>query len=140
MIILDGKEERQGDYILTANHLGEYAFCFENDMSTITEKLVDFDIMVCGWPYLISVEDGQLTLVDRWRVNQERRHQGSPHSCRNIPAPWRRASSSSTVCSAVSSARRNSKLLTNSPSSLMPTTLQLSHPREPRLFDRQVYA
>jgi hypothetical protein len=78
VIILDGKEERQGDYILTANHLGEYAFCFENDMSTITEKLVDFDIMVCGWPYLISVEDGQLTLVDRWRVNQERRHQGSP--------------------------------------------------------------
>jgi hypothetical protein len=47
VVILDGKQERQGDYILTANHVGEYAFCFENDMSTITEKLVDFDIMVC---------------------------------------------------------------------------------------------
>jgi protein ERP2 len=46
VVILDGKQERQGDYILTANHVGEYAFCFENDMSTITEKLVDFDIMV----------------------------------------------------------------------------------------------
>ena len=46
IVILDGKQERQGDYILTANHVGEYAFCFENDMSTITEKLVDFDIMV----------------------------------------------------------------------------------------------
>ncbi|KAG8757551.1 hypothetical protein FRC14_001958 [Serendipita sp. 396] len=50
VIILDGKHERQGDYILTANHVGEYAFCFENDMSTITEKLVDFDIMVESEP------------------------------------------------------------------------------------------
>ncbi|KAG8814162.1 hypothetical protein FRC17_001270 [Serendipita sp. 399] len=50
IIILDGKQERQGDYILTANHVGEYAFCFENDMSTITEKLVDFDIMVESEP------------------------------------------------------------------------------------------
>ena len=46
IVILDGKRERQGDYILTANHLGEYSFCFVNDMSTLTEKLVDFDIMV----------------------------------------------------------------------------------------------
>ena len=46
VVILDGKRERQGDYILTANHVGEYSFCFINDMSTLTEKLVDFDIMV----------------------------------------------------------------------------------------------
>ncbi|PVG02459.1 hypothetical protein CPB86DRAFT_751108 [Serendipita vermifera] len=50
VIILDGERERQGDYILTANHVGEYAFCFENDMSTLTEKLVDFDIMVESEP------------------------------------------------------------------------------------------
>ncbi|KAJ7645816.1 emp24/gp25L/p24 family/GOLD-domain-containing protein [Mycena rosella] len=49
-IILDGSRERQGDYVLTANHVGEYAFCFENDMSTLTEKLVDFDIMVESEP------------------------------------------------------------------------------------------
>ena len=30
--------------------MGEYAFCFENDMSTLTEKLVDFDIMVESEP------------------------------------------------------------------------------------------
>ncbi|KAF7313234.1 Endosomal cargo receptor [Mycena kentingensis (nom. inval.)] len=49
-IMLDGQRERQGDYVFTANHVGEYAFCFENDMSTLTEKLVDFDIMVESEP------------------------------------------------------------------------------------------
>ncbi|EIM85151.1 uncharacterized protein STEHIDRAFT_100168 [Stereum hirsutum FP-91666 SS1] len=49
-ILLDGVSERQGDYVLTANTVGEYAFCFENDMSTLTDKLVDFDIMVESEP------------------------------------------------------------------------------------------
>ncbi|PPQ70337.1 hypothetical protein CVT24_012998 [Panaeolus cyanescens] len=49
-VILDGKRERQGDYVLTGNTVGEYAFCFENDMSTLTDKLVDFDIMVESEP------------------------------------------------------------------------------------------
>jgi protein ERP2 len=49
-VVLDGLRERQGDYILTANKVGEYSFCFENDMSTLTEKLVDFDIMVESEP------------------------------------------------------------------------------------------
>jgi len=49
-VILDGERERQGDYVLTANTIGEYAFCFENDMSTLTDKLVDFDIMVESEP------------------------------------------------------------------------------------------
>ena len=49
-VILDGQRERQGDYVLTANTVGEYSFCFENDMSTLTDKLVDFDIMVENEP------------------------------------------------------------------------------------------
>lgn len=49
-VILDGNRERQGDYVLTANIVGEYSFCFENDMSTLTEKLLDFDIMVESEP------------------------------------------------------------------------------------------
>ncbi|EJF56955.1 emp24/gp25L/p24 family/GOLD-domain-containing protein [Dichomitus squalens] len=48
--LLDGQRERQGDYVLTANTVGEYSFCFENDMSTLTEKLIDFDIMVESEP------------------------------------------------------------------------------------------
>jgi hypothetical protein len=49
-VLLDGQRERQGDYVLTANAVGEYAFCFENDMSTLTDKLVDFDIMIENEP------------------------------------------------------------------------------------------
>jgi len=49
-VILDGARERQGDFVLTANTVGEYAFCFENDMSTLAEKLIDFDIMVESEP------------------------------------------------------------------------------------------
>ncbi|KAI0933329.1 hypothetical protein AcV7_004832 [Taiwanofungus camphoratus] len=49
-VLLDGVRERQGDYVLTANTVGEYSFCFENDMSTLTEKLIDFDIMVESEP------------------------------------------------------------------------------------------
>ncbi|KAI0781556.1 emp24/gp25L/p24 family/GOLD-domain-containing protein [Irpex lacteus] len=49
-VLLDGQRERQGDYVLTANTVGEYSFCFENDMSTLTEKLIDFDIMVESEP------------------------------------------------------------------------------------------
>jgi len=49
-ILLQGQREQQGDYIFTANKVGEYSFCFENDMSTLTEKLVDFDIMVESEP------------------------------------------------------------------------------------------
>jgi len=43
-VILDGSKERQGDFVFTANDIGEYSFCFSNDMSTFAEKLVDFEI------------------------------------------------------------------------------------------------
>ncbi|KAF9185011.1 hypothetical protein BGZ51_003006 [Haplosporangium sp. Z 767] len=42
--ILFLEKERQGDYVFTANDVGEYAFCFSNDMSTFAEKVIDFDI------------------------------------------------------------------------------------------------
>lgn len=48
--MLDGSREQQGDFIFTANTVGEYQFCFENEMSTLTDKLVDFDIMVESEP------------------------------------------------------------------------------------------
>ncbi|KAI8098683.1 emp24/gp25L/p24 family/GOLD-domain-containing protein [Halteromyces radiatus] len=43
-VILDGQRERQGDFVFTARHVGEYSFCFSNDMSTFAEKLIDFEI------------------------------------------------------------------------------------------------
>ncbi|KAI9688311.1 MAG: hypothetical protein M1820_010271 [Bogoriella megaspora] len=45
-IILDGKAERQGDFVFTANEMGEYRFCFDNAMSSLTDKMVDFEIAV----------------------------------------------------------------------------------------------
>ena len=59
--LLDGQRERQGDYVLTANNVGEYSFCFTNDMSTLAEKLIDFDIMVESEPRREpSTKPGQL--------------------------------------------------------------------------------
>lgn len=45
--IMAGNKERQGDYVFTANETGEYRFCFNNEMSTFAEKMVDFEIAVC---------------------------------------------------------------------------------------------
>ncbi|KAJ5182978.1 hypothetical protein N7492_000594 [Penicillium capsulatum] len=45
-IIQDGSKERQGDFVFTAQSTGEYSFCFDNDMSTFAEKMVDFEIAV----------------------------------------------------------------------------------------------
>jgi hypothetical protein len=43
---MQGIRERQGDFVFTANEIGEYSFCFSNDMSTFAEKLVDFEIAI----------------------------------------------------------------------------------------------
>jgi hypothetical protein len=50
VIVIEGERERQGDFIFTADLVGEYSFCFSNDMSSFSEKLVDFDIMVESEP------------------------------------------------------------------------------------------
>ena len=47
-MILDGTKERQGDFVFSANDVGEYRFCFNNEMSTFAEKMVDFEIAVRG--------------------------------------------------------------------------------------------
>ncbi|KAL2118415.1 hypothetical protein VTJ04DRAFT_8075 [Mycothermus thermophilus] len=44
--IMEGEKERQGDFVFTAQEVGEYKFCFNNEMSTYTEKFVDFEIAV----------------------------------------------------------------------------------------------
>ncbi|WVR08080.1 hypothetical protein IAU60_005126 [Kwoniella sp. DSM 27419] len=48
-VILEGVAEKQGDFIFTANKVGEYSFCFENEAYT-SDKLLDFDIMVESEP------------------------------------------------------------------------------------------
>jgi hypothetical protein len=53
-VILDGTKERQGDFVFTAQSIGEYRFCFNNEMSTFAEKTVDFEIAVCSGPWIHS--------------------------------------------------------------------------------------
>lgn len=55
-VILDGTKERQGDFVFTANDEGEYSFCFNNEMSTFAEKMVDFEIAV-GIPLPLPCPD-----------------------------------------------------------------------------------
>lgn len=43
---MDGEKERQGDFVFTATEVGEYRFCFDNSMSSFSDKLVDFEITV----------------------------------------------------------------------------------------------
>jgi hypothetical protein len=45
-MIMDGTKERQGDFVFVAQSIGEYRFCFNNEMSTFAEKTVDFEIAV----------------------------------------------------------------------------------------------
>ena len=59
---MEGSKERQGDFVFTANDIGEYRFCFDNEMSTFAEKQVDFEIAVgitnfntfptCSYPFI----------------------------------------------------------------------------------------
>ncbi|SJX64840.1 related to ERP2-p24 protein involved in membrane trafficking [Sporisorium reilianum f. sp. reilianum] len=51
-LIISAHKERQLDIIFTGNTVGEYTFCFENAMSTVAEKLIDFDITVESEPRL----------------------------------------------------------------------------------------
>ncbi|KAK3679942.1 hypothetical protein LTR78_000319 [Recurvomyces mirabilis] len=50
IVIMEGEKERQGDFVFTANDVGEYRFCFDNTVSTFTDKLVDFEITVENEP------------------------------------------------------------------------------------------
>ncbi|MCJ1441057.1 MAG: hypothetical protein MMC23_001543 [Stictis urceolatum] len=45
-VILQGEKERQGDFVFTASEVGEYRFCFNNEISTFSDKIVDFEIAV----------------------------------------------------------------------------------------------
>ncbi len=41
-IVIEGDNERQGDFIFTAKQVGEYSFCFANDGGS-ADKLIDFE-------------------------------------------------------------------------------------------------
>lgn len=45
-VIMDGEKEREGDFVFTATETGEYRFCFDNSVSTFSDKMVYFEINV----------------------------------------------------------------------------------------------
>jgi hypothetical protein len=57
--MMEGSKEKQGDFVFTANDLGEYRFCFNNEMSTFAEKMVDFEIAV-----RIYIHDASMPCTD----------------------------------------------------------------------------
>ena len=60
-IIMENSKERQLDSVFTAKTTGEYSFCFNNEMSTFAEKMVDFEIAVRG-----SFPDAGRMLLALW--------------------------------------------------------------------------
>jgi hypothetical protein len=45
-VILKDSKERQGDFVFTAQNVGEYRFCFSNEGYIASDKMVDFEIAV----------------------------------------------------------------------------------------------
>ena len=43
---MEESKQRQGDFVFTAQKAGEYRVCFNNEMSTFSDKMVDFEIAV----------------------------------------------------------------------------------------------
>lgn len=43
-VVASESKQRQGDWVFNADVVGEYEFCFSNEMSTFAEKFVDFEI------------------------------------------------------------------------------------------------
>lgn len=54
-VIMGNAKERQVDSVFTAKETGEYRFCFNNEMSTFAEKMVDFEIAVRGLSPMTAV-------------------------------------------------------------------------------------
>lgn len=45
-VLYNEPKEKQGEFSFSAGIIGEYQFCFSNDMSTFAEKSVEFEIIV----------------------------------------------------------------------------------------------
>ncbi|KAI9740467.1 MAG: hypothetical protein M1834_005047 [Cirrosporium novae-zelandiae] len=64
-IIMDGTKERQGDFVFTAQQVGDYRFCFNNEMSTFQEKMVDFEIAVENEAHVAQLPSKQGTTPEQ---------------------------------------------------------------------------
>lgn len=107
-IIMDGQKERQGDFVFTATDVGEYRFCFNNQMSTFAEKFIDFEIAVRAMS--ISPVLPLFMLTATWnRLNTNNEPQSPPNKAHppSRPRPSKNPSSSSPASYQPSLAIRN---------------------------------
>lgn len=85
---MDGEKERQGDYVFTANEVGEYRFCFDNSVSTFSDKLVDFEIAVRPQVTLLSSSPGRILTTfkveDEPRANLPQKSGASPEQLSGV--------------------------------------------------------
>lgn len=54
---MEDTKERQLDSVFTAKEEGEHRFCFNNEMSTFAEKMVDFEIAVRSNPLILFISN-----------------------------------------------------------------------------------
>lgn len=45
-LLISDYKQSQGEFVFTADIVGEYEFCFSNGMSTFSEKVIDFEIKI----------------------------------------------------------------------------------------------
>lgn len=45
-VLFSQERQKDGEYSFTARIMGEYQFCFSNDMSTFSDKTVEFDLNI----------------------------------------------------------------------------------------------
>lgn len=82
-LVMQGSKEKQGDFVFTAQSVGEYSFCFNNEMSTFAEKVVDFEIAVsasslhirCSWNDKLTLTSSQIENEERAQLPSK---QGTP--------------------------------------------------------------
>ena len=70
-IVLEGTKERQGDFVFTANEIGEYRFCFDNSISTFADKLIDFEITVENEPRIANIPTKQGSTPEQTSLLEE---------------------------------------------------------------------
>lgn len=70
-VIMEGSKERQGDFVFTARETGEHRFCFDNTISTLTDKMIDFDISVENEPRAAQIPSKQGSSPEQTGVLEE---------------------------------------------------------------------
>ena len=82
---MSGEKERQGDFVFTAQTVGEYRVCFNNEMSTFADKMVDFEVAVRGNSLLNTSQGDVPNIKAQTQVEDEGRSALLPQKAGSSP-------------------------------------------------------